>query len=109
MPILGMILSILGVVCDFVAGVILLPKIFITDQELNLLAELPIEPSTSHMTGEITGKTLTVAVTDIANIINYRKQYIEARQQERKNGRIGLFFLVIGSFFQAAGIIIALL
>jgi len=109
MLVLSAILSILGLLCDAVAGLILLPRIFITDQELLLLAELPLEPSTSHMTGEVTRKTLPVAVTDVVKINDYRERYIEARQEERKNGRIGLGFLVAGSFLQAAGVIIALL
>jgi hypothetical protein len=61
------------------------------------------------MTGEITRKTLSVAVTDVEKINDYRGRYIEARQEERKNGRIGLGFLVAGSFLQAAGVITALL
>jgi hypothetical protein len=109
MLVLSAIFSILGLVCDAIAGLVLLPKIFITDQELNLVAELPIEPSTSHMTGEVSRATLPVAVTDVTKIDEYRKKYIEARKEERKNGKIGLGFLVAGSFLQVLGVILALL
>ena len=46
----------------------MLPKIFIADRELDLLAELPIEPSTSHMTGEVSGAKLSVAVTGVTKM-----------------------------------------
>jgi len=106
---LGAILSILGLICDAVAGLVLLPKIFITDEELNLLAGLPIEPSTTHMTGKVTCATLSVAVTDVTKLNEYQGRYIEARKEERRNGRIGLGFLVAGSFLQASGVILAML
>ena len=109
MLILSASLSVLGLIFDAVAGLILLPKIFITDKELDLLAELPLEPSTSHMTGEITGAILPVAVTDVGKINEYRKRYIKARKEERRNGRIGLGFLVAGSFLQAVGVLFAIL
>ena len=106
---LGAILSILGLICDAVAGLVLLPKIFITDEELDLLAGLPIEPSTTHLTGEVTRATLPVAVTDVTKLNEYRERYIEARKEERRDGRIGLWFLVAGSFLQASGVILAML
>lgn len=109
MLVLSAIFSILGLICDAIAGLVLLPKIFITDQELDLLAELPIEPSTSHMTGEVSRATLPVAVTDVGKINEYRKRYIEARREERRNGKIGLGFLVAGSFLQVLGVILVLL
>ena len=108
MLVLGVVLSVLGLVCDGIAGLILLPRIFVTDEELNLLAELPIEQSTSHMTGAVTRATLPVAVTDVKRLIEYRKRYIEARQQEKRNGRFGLAFLVAGSFLQVVGVILTL-
>jgi len=108
MPPLSAILSILGLICDAVASSILLPRIFITDDELRLLAELPLEPSTSHMTGELSGKTLPVAVTDVASLSKYRSRYIDARKNERRNGRYGLGLLVAGSILQVVGIVVTL-
>ena len=109
MLVLSAVFSILGLICDAIAGLVLLPKIFITDRELDLLAELPIEPSTSHMTGKVSRATLPVAVTDVTKINEYRKGYIEARKEERRSGKIGLWFLVAGSFLQVLGIILTLL
>jgi len=108
-PLLGAILSILGLICDAIAGLVLLPKIFVTEGELDLLAELPIEQSTSHMTGAVTHVTLPVAVTDVIKLNEYRRRYIDARKEERKNGRIGLGFLVAGSVLQVLGVILALI
>jgi hypothetical protein len=105
----GAILSILGLICDVIAGVVLLPKIFITDEELSLLAGLPIEPSTTHLTGKVTRANLPVAVTDVERLNEYRDSYIEARKEERNKGRIGLWLLVVGSCLQAFGVILALL
>lgn len=106
---IGVGLSVLGLICVLIAGLVVLPKIFITDEELKLLAELPLEPSTSHMTGEITRATLPVAVTDVVKLNQYREQYIQARKEERNKGKIGLWFLVIGTTLQVAGVIVAVL
>jgi len=74
------------------------------DKELELLSELPIEQSTSNMTGKITRKNLPVAVTDVEKLVRYRDNYIEARKAERRNGRIGLVLLIVGSLFQLVGL-----
>ena len=109
MAIISAIVSIAGLACDALAGLVLLPKIFVSDEELNQLAGLPIEQSTSHMTGAVTHANLPVAVTDVVKLIEYRTRYIEARKKERKSGRVGLVFLVVGSTLQVAGVILALL
>jgi hypothetical protein len=109
MTIVGAVLSILGLVLDLVAGLILLPNIFITDREIRLLAQLPIEESTSHMTGADSRKTLPVAVTDVTKLREYRDRYIEARKEERKKGKLGLGVLIIGFFLQIVGQILPLL
>lgn len=89
-----------------VAGLILLPKIFITDKELELFAEIPIEESTTNMSSAITNQTLAVAVTDPVKIKNYKERYIAARKEERQKGKKGLIYLVIGSLFQTVGLIL---
>jgi len=106
MKIVGAILSILGLACDAIAGLVLLPRIFVTDKELNFLAELPIEQSTTHMTGAISQANMPVAVTDVEKLNDYRKQYIGARKEERKNGQIGLWLLVVGAVLQVAGVLL---
>jgi hypothetical protein len=109
MIITSAVASILGLILVVVAGVVLLRNIFITDEELNRLAELPIEQSTTNMTGAITHANLPVAVTDVVKLLDYRKSYIEARKIERKNGRIGLWLLVIGSLLQIVGVTLSAL
>jgi hypothetical protein len=101
-----MIVSILGLIFVFIAGCILLPKIFITDKELSFLEKLPIEPSTSHMTGAESRANLPVAVTDVDKIKEYRDRYIKARKEERAKGRIGLWFLAFGALLQIGGVIL---
>lgn len=89
-----------------VAGLILLPKIFITDKELELFAELPIEESTTNLSSAVTKETLAVALTNPAKIKEYKKRYIASRKEERQKGKKGLIFLVIGSLFQTIGLIL---
>ena len=103
---IGISASVLGLVLVMIAGLIVLPKIFITDEELDLLSELPIEQSTTHMTGAESFKNLPIAVTDVSKLLEYRKRFIDARKEERKKGRIGLYTLVAGSFCQVVGVII---
>jgi len=105
--VLSVIFSVLGLVLVGIAGIVVLPKIFITDEELKLLSDLPLEPSTTNMTGKITRANLPVAVTDVTKLGEYREKYIQARKDERRKGKFGLWCLVIGSFFQVLGVILA--
>ena len=100
-------LSILGLFCVLSAGLVLLPKIFVPDEELNFLDELPIEPSTSHMTSEA-GENLSVVVADVAKLDKYRKSYIGARKEEKRKEKIGLGLFVLGFIFQAFGVALSL-
>lgn len=105
MFVFGILASVLGLIFVLVAGLILLPRIFVTDEELALLSELPIEESTTHMTGANSHLNLPVAVTDVGKLLTYRERFIEARKEERKKGTIGLYILVMGSGFQVLGVI----
>ena len=107
MLVIGIVSTVLGVILVLIAGLILLPKIFITDGELDLLTEIPIEQSTSHMTGAVSGATLPVAVTDVSKLLEYRESYINARKEEREKGKRGLYCLVTGTIFQVFGAILA--
>jgi len=101
------LLSVIGLVLVAVAGFVLLPSIFITDAELVALGELPLEESTSHMTGASSGRTLPVAVTDVAKLVAYRDRYIQARKEERRKGRMGLCLLGSGSALQIVGVVLS--
>jgi len=103
---LGIAVSVLGLILVLVAGLILLPRIFVKDEELDLLSELPIEPSTSNMTGVVSRQNLPVAVTDVGKLLAYRERFIEARKEERKKGKQGLYMLVAGSVLQVLGVIL---
>ena len=104
---LSVTLSIVGLIVEFVAGLILLKSIFITDEEIKLLAELPIEESRSHMSARNSGVQLNVAVIDSAKLSEYRDRYIQARKTERGRGRLGFGMLVVGFLLQLAGQILA--
>ncbi len=56
MLILGLVLSGTGLVLVAISGYILLKNLFVSDEELNMLSKLPIEPSNSGMTGMTSGK-----------------------------------------------------
>ena len=103
---LGIVASVLGLALVLVAGLILLPRIFVTDEELALLSELPIEQSTTNLTGAESRQNLPVAVTDVGKLLAYRKRFIEARKEERNKGKIGLYMLVAGFGLQVLGIIL---
>ncbi|MBI5574530.1 MAG: hypothetical protein HY919_08310 [Elusimicrobia bacterium] len=104
--IIGTILSIIGIIGTLIGALILLPKIFIPKEELELLSKLPVEPSTSHMTSSITHKTLPVTVTDVKVLIEYKELYIKNRKKDTEKGKKGFIFLIGGSLLQILGIII---
>lgn len=103
---LGIFSEILGLIAVLVAGIIWLPKIFVTDEELKLLGELPVELSTSNLTGEISRETLPAVVIDGEKLNEYRRRYMDARKEEREKGKNGLCLLVIGFAFQVLGVIL---
>lgn len=94
-----------GLVIVAISGCMLLRYLFVSDAELNMLSELPIEPSGTGFTGTTSGKNLPAAITDPDKLNEYRAHYIEGRKKERKNGRIGLMLLICGSALQILGLI----
>lgn len=103
LDILATILLIVGLTCATVAGLFLLPKILVTQEELDLLANIPVEPSTTHMTGEESGVTRNVALTDIVSLKRYRSAYLEARREELRKGILGLRLIVAAFVLQVIG------
>lgn len=101
--ILGAILLIAGLFYAAIAGLILLPKILVTQEELDLLANIPVEPSTTHMTGALSGETRNVALTDIISLKTYKSAYLDARREERVKGKRGLRFIVYAFLLQVIG------
>lgn len=104
--VMGIASSIVGLILVLVAGLILLPKIFVTDRELDELSELPLEQSTTHMTGAESHQSLRVAVTDVQKVQAYRERFMEARKEERSKGKLGLYLLVSGSGLQALSVVL---
>jgi len=83
MLILGLSLSGVGLIIVAYSGYILLQNLFVSDDELNMLSELPIEPSYSGFTGTSSGKNLPAAITDPDKLNKYRDRYITERKKER--------------------------
>jgi hypothetical protein len=102
---LGMIMSVLGLVLELAAGFVLLRYIFVEEQELTRLAELPLAPAGSHMAGAASQEPLSVALIDVAQLQAYRDEFIAARRVERYRGRWGFGLLIAGSFLQIIGVI----
>ena len=86
MALLGMIISVCGLVLELAAGIVLLRYIFVMEAELTRLAELPLEPSTTHVTDASGQGPLSAAVTDVTQLRAYREQFIAARRVERDRG-----------------------
>lgn len=105
MIVLAVVLSVIGLMCEFVAALLLLPHILTTEKELDLLVKLPIEEATTHLTGAQSGKTLPVALTSLDRLSEYRQYYLQARKNERRKGQQGLRVLVAGSVLQMVGVL----
>jgi len=97
-----------GLALGFFAAWRVLPGIFVSDRELQELSELPLEGSTTNLTSAATGANLAVAVTDLAALRRYRKQYLDARKAERVRGVSGLRLLLAAFALQLAGLVLGL-
>ena len=105
----SIVLSILGLGLEFIAGVILLRSIFITDEEIELLAQLPIAESGTKFTEPGSRVSLPAALIHSTKLKEYRDTYIEARKKERNHGRLGLSLLTFGFVLQLVGQALVLL
>ena len=105
----SIVLSILGLGLEFIAGMILLRSIFITDEEIELLAQLPIAESGTKLTEPGSRVSLPAALINPTKLKEYRDTYIEARKKERNHGRRGLLLLAVGFALQLVGQILVLL
>lgn len=70
---------------------------FITDEEIKETEEIPIDTSNTRV-GFPPGN---IIVSDPEILKNFRKNYLKARIDQRKNGKFGLMLLIFGFLFQA--------
>lgn len=100
---IGNTLIIVGLFLDLIAAYILLKNVFITDGEIKQLSDLPIEESTSHMTGRESGDTKPIALTDVKELADYKDRFIKERNIEKKRGQTALRILIFGFILQIVG------
>ena len=107
MLILGASITGIGLVLALIAALKVLPDIFITDDEIERLAKLPLAESGTRFTERGSGVNHPSALLDLAAAEEYTKRFIDARKSERSRGKTGLKLLVIGFALQLAGLVIA--
>jgi len=102
MPI-SCVLNVIGLSLNLVGAVRLANSIFITDEEINALSELPIDVSSTNLSPVGSNKIYPVAITDAEKLKLFRDRFIDARKKERKKGRQGLYLIIAGFLMQLLG------
>jgi len=101
MIIAPLVLQMAGLALTLWGSVILLRGLFITDEEIKDLTDLPISPSTSSF--ETDGP---LAVTDHKKLKNYKDLFLRKRKTERKKGRTALRLFIAGFALQLGGLVL---
>ncbi len=97
-------LQIAGLALTVWGSWLLLKGLFITDEEIDQLAELPIHESKHYGHG---GDCF--ASIDPKKLEEYKTLYLKERKSQRKTGRIALRLFIAGFALQAMGLFIAFL
>jgi len=94
-----------GLVCQFAAPVltlvgtaILLRSLFITDEEIAKLADLPIREARIFRGAD------SLAAMNPDALGEYKSLYIEKRKRERRRGRTALWCFIVGFASQLAAL-----
>jgi hypothetical protein len=103
MATVSMVVQVVGLGLTLFGSVVLLRSLFISDEEIAKLSELPIQPSRDF--GH--GMSRPFAVGDPGDLQRFRDLYIRKRRTERRSGRIALWFLIVGFAAQLAGVLLA--
>jgi len=94
-----------GLFITLLGSWLLLKGLFITDEEIKALTDLPISASGSSFTSD--GPLATVP--DLKKLEDYKDLYLDLHKAERRKGRIALWFFIVGFALQVVGIILAAL
>ena len=99
-------LSGVGLILGLAAAVVLLRSLFITDEEIARLSELPLGESGTHLTlkDDRAPRPVALVIADAAE--EYTASFIASRRGERTRGRQALALLVAAFAFQLAGLVL---
>ncbi len=102
----GLWFSGVGLALGLVAALLLLKSLFITDEEIARLSELPLGESSTNLTitGDHTPRPVALVIPEAAD--EYTARFIAARRDERTRGRRALALLVAAFVLQLAGIVL---
>lgn len=97
-------LQIVGLLLTVRGSWILLRGLFITNEEIDELSNLPVRESKRYVQG---GDCL--AAIDPEELKHYRCLYLKKRKAERRSGKIALRLFIVGFALQAVGLFLAAL
>jgi hypothetical protein len=101
MAIASLMMQSIGLALAFGGSLILLRNLFISDEEIMMLSELPIHPSRRFAGGD------RLAATDPDKLEAFRDLYLRKRTRERTSGRVALWMLLAGFVLQLVGGLLA--
>ena len=105
MIIVSLVIQAVGLGLTLIGSCVLLRSLFISDEEIDKLSMLPIQ--TSRTFGH--GASGPFVFSDPGDLHRFRDLYIRKRREERYNGRIALWLLILGFTFQLTGVLLAVL
>lgn len=96
-------LNFLGLIASIFASYLLSKNLFISDNEIKQLSELPIEKSSTNLsTGD--GISKPVALIPPVALDEYRKSIIQRRIGDRTEGKKGFAILIAGFGLQVVAL-----
>lgn len=94
------IFTFVGLSFNTIGTYILIKPLFLTDEEINQLSELPIEETTSNMTTKSGINSPVLAVPDFSSVKNFKSLVIKERKHARQKGINGLKCIIAGFIIQ---------
>ena len=96
-----LVLQMAGLALTLWGSVILLRGLFITDEEIKQLSDLPISVSNASF-----AEGLPLASVNRKKLTDYKDLFLHKRKTERKKGRTALWLFIAGFALQLGGLVL---
>ena len=103
MSYVNVILTVAGLGAQLRGAFLLSRHLFVSDEEINRLVNIPIEESTSNLSGATSNLPKAAAVLDVPKFREFRDVHVRDRRNQKRIGRHALKLIMMGAVLQAIG------